>query len=174
MAAQLRITLHDHLFADEVNKGVPRASRSPEIFDALSPEGDLAGLRETFLRKAFQRRQEAALVALRQAGWADDDILTLDCGTVDKANVGPELTVRLTRYRDAMRARFPLAGDSAPAFVAWEGAPLRAAELPDYLGELRSRPHQHGVQRRALPRPEADPLPREGEGRRRSDDRRFS
>ena len=73
----------------------------------LSPQEDLAGLRDTFLRKAFQKRQEAALVGLRQAGWADDDILTLDRGTLDKANVGPELTVRLTHYLDALRARFP-------------------------------------------------------------------
>jgi metal-sulfur cluster biosynthetic enzyme len=135
---RFHITLHDHLFAEEVNKGVAEGKPFAEIFDTLSPGDDLAGLRETFLRKAFQRRQEAALVGLRKAGWADDDILTLDCGTLDKANVGPELTVRLTRYLDAMRARFPLAGDAAPAFVAWEGAPLSAPGLPDYLGKLRA------------------------------------
>ena len=135
---RFRITLHDHLFAEEVNAGVAEGKPFAEIFDALSPQEDLAELRETFLRKAFQKRQEAALVGLRQAGWADDDILTLDCGTLDKANVGPELTVRLTHYLDALRARFPAAGDDAAAFVAWEGAPLTAAELPDYLGKLRA------------------------------------
>ena len=135
---RFHITLHDHLFADEVNKGIAEGKPFAEIFDSLSPLDDLAQLRETFLRKAFQRRQEAALVGLREAGWADDDILALDCGTLDKASVGPELTVRLTRYLDAMRARFPRAADDAAAFVAWEGAPLSAAELPDYLGKLRA------------------------------------
>ncbi len=135
---RFHITLHDHLFADEVNKGIAEGKAFAEIFDTLSPLDDLAGLRETFLRKAFQRRQEAALLGLREAGWADDDILTLDCGTLDRAKVGPELTVRLTRYLDAMRARFPHLGDDAAAFVAWEGAPLSAAGLPDYLGKLRA------------------------------------
>ena len=37
-----------------------------------------------------------------------------------------------------MRARFPHLGDDAAAFVAWEGAPLSAAGLPDYLGRLRA------------------------------------
>jgi metal-sulfur cluster biosynthetic enzyme len=135
---RFEIALHDHLFAEEVNKGVAAGKPFAEIFEALSPEGDLAGLRETFLRKAFQKRQEAALVGLREAGWADDDILTLDRGTLDKANVGPELTVRLTHYLDALKARFPSSGDEAAAFVAWEGTPLTAAELPDYLGRLRA------------------------------------
>ncbi len=31
-----------------------------------------------------------------------------------------------------------MAGEDAAAFVAWEGAPLSAAELPDYLGKLRA------------------------------------
>jgi metal-sulfur cluster biosynthetic enzyme len=135
---QFHITLHDHLFADEVNKGVAEGKPFSEIFDMLSPHEDLGELRETFLRKAFQKRQEAVLTGLRQAGWADDDILTLDCGTLERARVDPELTVRLTRYLDAMRARFPLAGNDALAFVAWEGAHLGAAELPDYLNKLRA------------------------------------
>jgi metal-sulfur cluster biosynthetic enzyme len=135
---RFHITLHDHLLADEVNKGVAEGKPFFEIFDTLSPHEDLTGLRDTFLRKAFQKRQEAALIGLRHAGWADDDILTLDCGTLEKARVGPELTVRLTRYLDAMRARFPLAGDDALAFVTWEGAQLSPAELPDYLNKLRA------------------------------------
>ncbi len=135
---RFRITLHDHLFAEEVNAGVAEGRPFAEIFESLSPQEDLAELRETFLRKAFQKRQEAALIGLRKAGWADDDILTLDCGTLDKANVGPELTVRLAHYLDALRARFPAAGDDAVAFVAWEGAALSVAQLPDYLGKLRA------------------------------------
>ena len=135
---QFRITLHDHLFAEEVNKGVAAGKRFDEIFDSLSPQEDLAGLREKFLKKAFQKRQEAALLGLREAGWADDDIVALDCRTLDKANVGPELTIRLLRYLDAVRARFPLAGDDSAAFLTWEGAPLCAAGLPDHLGKLRA------------------------------------
>ena len=52
----------------------PRARRSPRSSTRCRRGDDLAGLRETFLRKAFQRRQEAALLGLREAGWADDDI----------------------------------------------------------------------------------------------------
>jgi hypothetical protein len=130
--------LHDHLFADEVNAGVAAGRGFAEIFEELAPQEDLATLRETFLRKAFQKRQEAAIVGLRQAGWADDDILALDCGALDRANVGPELTVRLARYLDARRARFPLVSDGSAAFVSPDGEPLSVAELPDYLGRLRA------------------------------------
>lgn len=133
-----RITLHDHLFAEEVNKGVEQGRRFAEIFDELSPNEDLAELREKFLKKAFQKRQEAALLGLREAGWASDDILALDCGALDRAKVGPDLTIRLARYLDAMRARFPLAQDGEIAFPTWEGEPLRVADLPDYLAKLRA------------------------------------
>ena len=135
---RFRITLHDHLFADVVNNGVAQGKRFEEIFEALSPEEDLAGLRETFLRKAFQKRQEAALVGLREAGWTDDDILALDCRTLDEASVGPELNACLTRYREAMRARFPTSGGGSLAFVSWDGGMVQAADLPAYLAMLRA------------------------------------
>lgn len=135
---RFRITLHDHLFAEEVNRGVAEGRRFDEIFDALSPREDLSELRATFLRKAFQKRQEAALLGLREAGWADDDILALDCGALDKASVGPDLTIRLVRYLDAMRARFPLAPESEAAFLTWEGEPVRSAGLREYLARLRA------------------------------------
>jgi metal-sulfur cluster biosynthetic enzyme len=132
------ITLHDHLFAEEVNRGVAAGKRFEAIFDELSPEPDLAGLRLKFRKKAFQKRQEAAVLGLREAGWADEDILALDRMTVDEARVGPELTVRLARYCDALRARFPAANPLSPAFVTWEGEGLDIAGLPKYLAALRS------------------------------------
>ncbi len=135
---RFRITLHDHLFADEVNKGVAAGKRFQEIFDSLSPDQDLSALRRKFLEKAFQKRQEAAFLGLRDAGWADDDILALDCAALDRANVGPELTVRLARYREAMRARFSHFCAGSPAFVAWNGTPLQASELSAYLAALRA------------------------------------
>ena len=135
---KFEVQLHDHLFADAVNKGIASGKQFQEIFDELSPDQDLAGLREKFQKKAFQKRQEAALLGLRSAGWADEDLLELDCQTLDAANAGPELTIALTRYGDAMRARFPGAGPTSPAFVTWDGDALVAADLPAYLAKLRS------------------------------------
>jgi metal-sulfur cluster biosynthetic enzyme len=133
-----RITLHDHLFADEVNNGVASGKRFDEIFEALSSERDLSGLRETFRKKAFQKRQEAALIGLREAGWADDGILALNWRTLKEVIVGPELAVHLARYREVLRTHFPNSDAGSPAFVSLDGRPVQLAELPAYLATLRA------------------------------------
>jgi metal-sulfur cluster biosynthetic enzyme len=138
-APRYRITLHDHLFADEINRGVSEGKRFEEIFEALAPSEDLAFLREKFLRKAFQKRQEAALLGLREAGWADVDVLALTTrGMLETAKVEPRVTLPLTRYLEAMRERFPLGSNGDSAFQTWEGVPLLPAELPEYLSRLRA------------------------------------
>jgi len=60
-----RIRLHDHMFAEEVNRGVEAGKTFGQIFDELAGDDDIAGLRETFARKAYLRRQEAMLLGLR-------------------------------------------------------------------------------------------------------------
>jgi metal-sulfur cluster biosynthetic enzyme len=70
---RFRITLHDHLFAEEVNKGISGGRSFESIFASLGPQGDVTALRETFRKKAFQKRQEAAILALRGAGWLDEE-----------------------------------------------------------------------------------------------------
>ena len=131
-----RVTLHDHLFAEEVNAGLAAGKRFHQIFDELAPGEDLEALRAKFQMKAFQKRQEAVLAALRAAGWSAAAILALrrfDLAA-PPAGVEPEFS----RYGEALRARFPAASAAAPAIVDWDGAPVAEENFADHLARLRS------------------------------------
>ena len=64
-----------------------------EVFGALADGEDLVELRAKFAAKAFKRRQEAVLLALRQQGWPDAEIVAMDLATLDA------LAVRRPRLR---------------------------------------------------------------------------
>jgi hypothetical protein len=130
-----RITLHDHLFADEVNAGLAAGKRFHQIFDELGPGEDLAALRAKFAMKAFQKRQEALLAGLRAAGWSATDILALRRGDLEAPPAGQE--AQFVRYRAAIQARFPDASAQAPAIVDWDGAAIPEANFSDHVARLR-------------------------------------
>ena len=77
-----RITLHDHMFAEEVNKGIAEGKSFAEIFGSLAEKTDLEELREKFRLKAFKRRQEAVILDLRGKGMADSDIVAMTLAIV--------------------------------------------------------------------------------------------
>jgi len=77
-----RIRLHDHMFAEEVNRGIEAGQSFSQIFDTLAGDQDMSALRETFDRKAFMRRQEAVLLGLRANGLTDGEIADMDLGAV--------------------------------------------------------------------------------------------
>lgn len=133
---EFTITLHDHLFADEVNQGVAAGKGFAEIFEELAPGEDLEALRARFQMKAFQKRQEAALAQMRQSGWSTEAMLALSRQDLGAPPTG--LETAFDRYLQALRARFPDAAPSAPAFVDWEGRPVAAESFGDYLARLRA------------------------------------
>ena len=61
------LRIDEHMYADKINAGLARSASFEEAFGDEA-EGDLAGLRRTFLLKAFQRRQSALLDRLVAAG----------------------------------------------------------------------------------------------------------
>jgi metal-sulfur cluster biosynthetic enzyme len=133
-----RIKLHDHMFAEEVNRGMEAGKRFGEIFGELGDDQDLEGLRETFRMKAFKRRQEAVLLGLRQHGLTDREILGMDLPAFDIARFGPqEAAKQKPRYRAALLERFPARRAQLPVFVTWEGAQVPPMALSAYLAELR-------------------------------------
>jgi metal-sulfur cluster biosynthetic enzyme len=133
---RVHITLHDHLFADEVNQGLAAGKRFAEIFEELAPGEDLDGLREKFRMKAFQRRQEALLATLRGAGWTAGEIVGLD----RRALADPPLALAAVfgRYAEAFAARFPQAAQTDPIIVDWSGNGVDVARFPEHLARLRS------------------------------------
>jgi metal-sulfur cluster biosynthetic enzyme len=127
-----RITLHDHLFAEEVNQGLAAGKRFEEIFAELAPGEDLEALKLKFRMKAFQRRQEALIAALREAGWSAQDIVGLEAQALGVDQPA------FARYREAFLGRFPDAGASAPAIVDWSGAAISLEGFADHVARLRA------------------------------------
>ncbi|MFI0844170.1 iron-sulfur cluster assembly protein [Mesorhizobium sp. IMUNJ 23232] len=138
-APAYRVKLHDHMFADEVNRGIEAGRSFGDIFAGLAADHDIGALRETFRMKAFKRRQEAVLVGLRAQGLTDREILGMDLTALDVARFGSnEAEKQKPRYRAALLERFPARRPAEAAFVTWEGGRIPDTALGAYLAELRS------------------------------------
>jgi metal-sulfur cluster biosynthetic enzyme len=85
------IRVGDHFAALEIEKAVNAGTPFAEAF-AAEGGGDLAMLRETFLRKGFTSRQEPLLRGLKDAGLTAADICALRIG--DLSFVGDACLVR--------------------------------------------------------------------------------
>lgn len=137
-APAYRVRLHDHMFAEEVNRGMEAGKTFGDIFAELAEDQDLGALRETFTMKAFKRRQEAVLRGLRQQGLTDAEILGMDLSAYDVARFEPgEAAVQKPRYRAALLERFLDRRADDTVFVTWEGRQIPPAALGAYLAELR-------------------------------------
>ncbi|TPK79074.1 iron-sulfur cluster assembly protein [Mesorhizobium sp. B2-4-17] len=133
-----RVKLHDHMFAEEINRGMEAGKAFGDIFAVLAEDQDLGALRETFAMKAFKRRQEAPLRGLKAHGLTDREILGMGLPAYDVARFEPgEAAKQKPRYRAALLERFPGRRADEPAFVTWEGQPIPPAALTAYLAELR-------------------------------------
>ena len=138
-AREVHPRLEDHMFSQEVNRGTHLGLSFAETFRDLEVSDTLEGLRETFLRKAFQRRQEAVMLGLRRAGWSDAAIVTTDLGTLDRTVLtDPEGLRQKPRYREILLARGLAARPSDLAFVTLDGAAIAAEDLPVHLRGLRA------------------------------------
>ncbi|MBZ9709726.1 iron-sulfur cluster assembly protein [Mesorhizobium sp. ESP7-2] len=133
-----RVKLHDHMFAEEVNRGMEAGKTFSVIFADLAGDQDLDALRETFRMKAFKRRQEAVLRGLRQRGLTDREIVGMELPAYDVARFEPgEATKQKPRYRAALLERFPDRRADDPVFVTWEGQHIPPGALGAHLAELR-------------------------------------
>ncbi|WP_428031718.1 metal-sulfur cluster assembly factor [Ancylobacter sp.] len=138
-AREVHPRLEDHMFSDEVNRGTHLGLSFADTFRDLEVSDTLEGLRETFLRKAFQRRQEAVILGLRRAGWSDAAIVTTDLATLDRAAItDPEGLRQKPRYREILLARGLATRPSDLAFVTLDGEAIAAAGLPVHLRGLRA------------------------------------
>ena len=136
---EFRITLHDHMFAEEVNRGIAEGISFAEIFHALSDEADLSDLREKFREKAFKRRQEATILDLKGLGIADSEIVRMTLAMFDKIVFGDaEARKRKDRYRQALVLRWPAFGQRDAVVIDYYGNRIGREELPAHLAKLRS------------------------------------
>lgn len=133
-----RPQLRDHMVAEEINRGVGEGKSFADALKDFAPGGSLDDLREKFRRKAFERRQETVILALRGAGYDDSAICGMNLSTYDQVTFYSGEAVRQKpRYRELLleRSLAGLPGDRA--FVTYEGKSIVSHELAPYLRRLR-------------------------------------
>ena len=131
--------LHAHMCAEQVNRGVAEGLEFGAAFGEAGEDDSLSNLRTTFLRKAFQGRQEALLRALLAQGVDKAALAAMTMQALEGTAVAGAEGAGLKRRYLEMRARVGgPAGPHAPAFVAAEGAPLSEAGFDEHLRTLGS------------------------------------
>src|SRR5882757_9082453 len=136
----ISVVLGEHMYADKINAGLARGLSFQETFGAEA-DGDLDDLRQTFLVKAFQRRQVALLNHLIGMGHSPEAIVTLKlaelgCLPVDDDGARSDGERLVRRYLERRAVVGPAESDG-PAFVDTDGARLKADGLPAYVSRLR-------------------------------------
>jgi metal-sulfur cluster biosynthetic enzyme len=130
---RVQVQLHDHMYAQAINDGVSVGAGFHAAFGNAA-EGGLDTLRQTFLVKAFQRRQEALLEHLIGAGHAPAALLVMDIETLQALSVDEEGMRLVDRYLE----RRGVVGNGSMAFVDTAERPIAADKLPAHRRELRS------------------------------------
>lgn len=137
---EARLRLRDHMVAEEINRGVSEGKSFGDALKDFAPGGgSLDDLREKFRRKAFERRQEAVMAALRQAGYDDAAICEMPLSSYDRLEFGSEeVACQKGRYRELLTERGLASLPSDRAFVTYDGRTIERHELRAYLQLLRS------------------------------------
>ena len=131
-ATRVQVQLHEHMYAETINRGVAEGAGFQAAFGA-DAEGGLEALRRTFLLKAFQRRQEALLQHLIDAGHTPAALVALDITALHRLALDAESEHRIERYLE----RRGVVGGEPLAFVDTEGQAIAAAALPKHVHDLR-------------------------------------
>ena len=128
----------------------PKGLSVQEIFGAEA-EADLDDLRETFVVKAFKRRQEALLGHLVGMGCPPEMIVGMTLADLTRFRSRTKVQKPVRRYLERRAVVGPLLHADELAFVDAEGARLTADGLVGLFSPTAAGPHQHGIQRRAVP-----------------------
>jgi metal-sulfur cluster biosynthetic enzyme len=131
--SKVRVQLHEHMYADAINNGVTAGNGFEAAFGSAA-EGGLDQMRRTFLLKAFQRRQQALLQHLLDAGHTAPELVALDIAALEQLLLADaEGNLLVERYLE----RRGVVGGGTLAFVDSEGQALDADALPRHLRKLQ-------------------------------------
>lgn len=134
--AAVSVVLDEHMYGETINRGMAEG-RSFEDSFGEEADGSLDDVRRIFLLKAFQRRQEAMLLHLRDLGYAPDALVRMTLDELDALSLDEAGTAARSRYLERRGLAGPPAANTL-AFVTTEGAPLAVAEFAAHLKRLRS------------------------------------
>src|SRR6266851_10401855 len=109
------VVLGEHMYADKINAGLASGLSFQETFGAEA-DGNLDDLRQTFLVKAFQRRQVALLNHLIGVGHSPETIVALTLMELGCLPVDDDGEKLVRRYLERRAVVGPLRADE-PAFV---------------------------------------------------------
>jgi metal-sulfur cluster biosynthetic enzyme len=133
----VEVTLGEHMYADKINAGLSQGLSFRETFGEEA-DGDVEEVRQTFLVKAFQRRQYAILNHLVAASHSSEAeaIVAMSIAELATLALDAEGSRLRQRYLDRRQVVGPAPVD-ALAFVTSQAAPLNAQGLANYLSGLR-------------------------------------
>ena len=123
------LTIDDHMYGEEINRGMADGLSFEQAFPTEA-SADLSVVRRTFGIKAFQRRQEALLRDLLDAGQTPQSLAAMT--VVALRSLGGMLVERYLEKRDLAGP----AADADPAFVDADGHRIDPLRLSDYLRDL--------------------------------------
>jgi metal-sulfur cluster biosynthetic enzyme len=129
------VVLGEHMYADKINAGLAKGMSFQDTFGDEA-DGNVDDLRQTFLIKAFQRRQFALLQHLIATGHSPEDIVSLTLAELRGLPVD-DIGAKLVRRYLERRAVVGLSGLDVLAFVDATGGALEADGLAGYVTGLR-------------------------------------
>ncbi|MEO1680399.1 MAG: iron-sulfur cluster assembly protein [Pseudomonadota bacterium] len=134
----VEVRLEDHLCAEEMNEAINRGESFATVFAARLGGGDLEEVRDTFAKKAHQRRQETVIRGLRAQGLSPGEIAEMTMADLDRvAFEDREEALQLERYRRILVERAMPRGPGDHAFPDPDGVALTTAGFPDRMRVLR-------------------------------------
>jgi metal-sulfur cluster biosynthetic enzyme len=117
------VVLGEHMYADKINAGLAKGLSFQETFGAEA-DGSLDDLRQTFLLKAFQRRQVALLNHLADSGHLPESIVSLTLAELERLAIDADGAKLVRRYLE----RRAVVGALRPAAAGFHQCGRSAAE----------------------------------------------
>ena len=133
--AHVDVVLGEHMYDEKINAGLAQGHSFEQTFGEEA-DGNLDELRQTFLVKAFQRRQAALLHHLLGAGHAPEALVSATLSGLDALALDPEGAKLRERYLERRAVVGPVRPEVL-AFIDAEGARLQAETLQRYVRALR-------------------------------------
>jgi metal-sulfur cluster biosynthetic enzyme len=129
------VVLGEHMYADKINAGLAQGLSFQETFGAEA-DGNLDDIRQTFLVKAFQRRQVALLNHLTATGHLPERLIALTLSDLECLLLDTDGQKLVQRYFERRHVVGPIRPD-ALAFITCEGTALKSETYATYVSGLR-------------------------------------